>query len=126
MLRTVAPVLRLVSLISSMADRCAMPQAGAFHVLPAFDTKSTGLAYAVAAGALIAACFALLVTGRGREMTLASGLRRFEVSDGFWPAGDKARAVAAYEGKFIVRFGAKNSRFPQVPPQLVSTQCCLT
>ena len=29
-------------------------------------------------------------------------------------AGDKARAVAAYEGKFIVRFGAKNSRFPQV------------
>ena len=29
-------------------------------------------------------------------------------------AGDKTRAVAAYEGKFIVRFGAKNSRFPQV------------
>ena len=24
--------------------------------------------------------------------------------------------MAAYEGKFIVRFGAKNSRFPQVDP----------
>lgn len=28
-------------------------------------------------------------------------------------AGDKAAAVAAFNGKRIVRFGANNSRFPQ-------------
>ena len=28
-------------------------------------------------------------------------------------AGDKVQAVAAYRDKTIVRFGAKNSRFPQ-------------
>ena len=45
------------------------PQAGAFHVLPAFDTKSTGLAYAVAAGAVVAArflpCWSLSAAGLG-------------------------------------------------------------
>ena len=96
-------------------------QAGSFHVLPAFDTKSTGLAYAVAAGAPDAspACRCSLA---GRSRTVSSlgschGMLRIGWNA---PAGDKARAVAAYEGKFIVRFGAKNSRFPQVS-HLVAT-----
>ena len=45
---------------------------------------------------------------------LASWLSPCRDGVSYWPAGDKARAIAAYEGKFIVRFGAKNSRFPQV------------